>query len=403
MSGGMAGSAVFLWTLRAGCRLRQIAIHVSMDPMATHRRFLLPSCLLAAGLIAAPPLLASWPDPVDSPSQPQPRAQQSLMLDVAGLPGGRLVAVGERGHVLLSDDAGVTWRQVPAPVRSTLTAVAGNADAVVAAGHDGVILHSADRGETWRRVREERWSVDNQMSPSNGTPVLDVLFLDARRVLAIGAYALMLRSDDGGVTWTQLEPDLTGGDPVAEAGAEEVPVDDLDDEGDALLFDADDLLIDDEVDPHLNAVARVGDALLMVGERGSIYRSRDDGETWRRLQLPYGGSMFGVLPLSGQSALVYGLRGRVFQSDDAGDSWRDIDTGVNASLFGGAVGGNGQVVLVGAQGAVLRRDRGNGGFSASTYTNDDGETPIGAAVRLRDDGSLLLIGDRGITTWQEQP
>ncbi len=366
--------------------------------MATPRRHPLTSCLLAVGLLLAAPLFAAWPDPVDTAADIVPRAQRSLMLDVATIPGDRLIAVGERGHVLLSDDAGSSWRQVAAPVRSTLTAVAAGAGAVIAAGHDGVILRSTDRGETWQRVREERYSADNQMSPSNGSPLLDVLFLDDRNVLAVGAYALVLRSDDAGETWQPVEIDLTGG----AGAAEETEALDAD-EGDGLLFDADDLTLDDEVDPHLNAIARIGEALLMVGERGGVFRSLDDGESWQRLQLPYGGSMFGVLPLTGQSLIVYGLRGRAFQSDDAGDSWRELDTRVTANLFGGDVGGDGQVVLVGAEGVVLRRAAGDDAFQSSIYTNADGETPIGAAVRLRPDGGLLLVGDRGITTWQAQP
>ncbi len=37
--------------------------------------------------------------------------------------GNRLVAVGERGIVLLSDDAGLNWKQVDVPVSVTLTGV----------------------------------------------------------------------------------------------------------------------------------------------------------------------------------------------------------------------------------------------------------------------------------------
>ena len=48
-----------------------------------------------------------------------PLASRSLLLDVKTLPDGRLVAVGERGHVLLSTDDGVSWKQSPAPVRAT--------------------------------------------------------------------------------------------------------------------------------------------------------------------------------------------------------------------------------------------------------------------------------------------
>ena len=46
----------------------------------------------------------------DGPARVRAGALRSTLLDVASA-GQRLVAVGERGHVLLSDDQGKTWRQ----------------------------------------------------------------------------------------------------------------------------------------------------------------------------------------------------------------------------------------------------------------------------------------------------
>lgn len=391
--------------------------------------------LLVAGIAAAmPPALAdepagphAWPDPALSHSESMPAAARSLLLDAVRLSGGRTVAVGERGHVLLSDDDGASWRQVVVPTRVTLTAVATGGDSVVAAGHDGVVLHSTDRGETWQRVREEPYSADNFSSPSNGSPVLDVLFLDRERVLAIGAYALVLTSDDGGATWQSGELVLVEGgdsgstDPAGDAGAGSVAGSEVaiaandsagdiaqEDEidaaagGDSVLFDADELMLDDEVDPHLNAIARTpGGALVMVGERGSVFRSTDEGATWQRLSLPYGGSMFGVLPTGGDGVLVMGLQGRAFESDDLGTTWRDVDTGVNATLFSGFMGADRAVVLVGAQGAIVRRPSAIDGFEPSVFVTEGGETPTHSAVLQREDGALLLFGERGAAQWRQ--
>ena len=70
----------------------------------------------------------------------------------------RVVAVGERGTILLSDDQGVSWQ--PATVQPqrdlTLTAVVALADDnLLAVGHDGWILRSADRGAQWQEVRHD--------------------------------------------------------------------------------------------------------------------------------------------------------------------------------------------------------------------------------------------------------
>src|SRR5690606_16670813 len=73
------------------------------------------------------------------------------LIDVTSA-GDRLVAVGQRGHIIYSDDGGKTWEQGEVPVNVLLTAVhfpdATNGWAV---GHGGVILHSGDAGKTWTR------------------------------------------------------------------------------------------------------------------------------------------------------------------------------------------------------------------------------------------------------------
>lgn len=366
-----------------------------------------------AGMLAAQDGGHPWPDPVNSASEVMPRASSSVLLDALALDDGRLVAVGERGHVLVSDDGGGRWQQAAVPTRSTLTRVAANGGNIVVVGHDGVIVHSADRGDTWQRVREEPYSIDNQSSPSNGSPLLDVMFLDASRVLAVGAYNLALMSRDAGLNWEPVpielavDPSRPNGD-IEGSAATPAPgdVEDIAGEADAaeasVLFSEDELLLDDEADPHLNAIVRLGDGvLLIVGERGTVYRSSDDGKSWQRLPLPYGGSMFGALALGDSRVIVFGLRGRAFESDDAGDSWRAIELPVQATLFGASAGVDGSVALVGAEGAILRRALGSDTFAVSVYVTDTGETPSNSAVLSRDDGSLILIGERGVAAWRQ--
>ena len=54
-------------------------------------------------------------------AEPAPLAARSLILDVAD-GGDRAIAVGERGHVLVSESRRGDWRQVEnVPTRSTLT------------------------------------------------------------------------------------------------------------------------------------------------------------------------------------------------------------------------------------------------------------------------------------------
>src|SRR2546425_141526 len=87
---------------------------------------------------------AGFQDPLDVPAQASPLASKSLLQGVARA-GPRLVAVGQRGHILYSTDSGATWQQAKVPVSSDLTSVFFVNDLKGwAVGHDGVILNSAD-------------------------------------------------------------------------------------------------------------------------------------------------------------------------------------------------------------------------------------------------------------------
>lgn len=381
------------------------------DPFRSCRDLVAGCTLVLASTAFAAPAATTWPDPATTGSEALPRADAGLLLDVAGLGGNNLVVVGERGHILISGDAGTSWRQAQVPTRATLTSVAARGDIVVAAGHDGIIVHSADRGATWTRVREEPFDLDNMASPSNGSPILDLLFLDDRRLLAVGAYSLFLSSDDGGLSWTaqpfQAGADAEGHDngDGADASADESFIDEDDGTGGELLtFDEADLALGDEADPHLNAIVRLGSGrLIVVGERGTVFRSDDDGQSWQRLHLPYGGSMYGALPLGHAGVIVYGLRGRVFESRNGGEDWAELDTGSLSNLFGGDIDRDGGIVLVGSEGAVLRTGNGRSGFEKETYVSDTGETPALAGARRLEGGRVLLLGERGIARWEETP
>jgi len=238
-------------------------------------------------------------DPSVSASELLPKADSSLLLDVARTSDG-YVAVGERGHILISAD-GNQWQQMPVPTRSTLTTVSAQGNQVWAAGHDGVIVHSSDGGRTWERQRANPWSADSQKI-TNGSPIIDTLFVSESEGFAIGAYSLLLKTTDGGTTWNQIQ--ISGG--AASDSSDGMTA------SDSGVFSDDDLALGMESDPHLNAIARTqSGALVVLGERGAAFRSMDDGASWSKIRLPYAGSMFGLVSLGEERLLAYGLRGNV--------------------------------------------------------------------------------------------
>lgn len=331
------------------------------------------------------------PDPATLTAEMMPKATKALVLDIAEA-ADRAIAVGERGHILVSESRN-DWRQIEGvPTRSTLTAVTAVGNKAWAVGHDGIILHSPDGGLTWVRQRVMPYDPDSD-DLHNGSPLLDVLFLDQDNGFAIGAYALILRTRDGGATWAPVAlPAAAGAAVDAPDDAEAVAEDD-----ESWVMSADDVAIEEESDPHLNGMARTGDgSLFMVAERGAAYRSTDGGESWQRLSLPYDGSMFGVIGYEDRHVLAFGLRGNVLESKDLGDTWTEVQSGSDLSLMGGAGWPGGGAALVGANGVVLTRTAGEANLLRHTHPD---AAVLASVLVLTPNGALVVAGENGVSTW----
>lgn len=324
-------------------------------------------------------------------------AQRSLVLGVAE-GSSRAIAVGERGHILVSESRS-EWRQVDSvPTRATLTAVDARGDKAWAVGHDGIILHSSDGGLSWSIQREDRWTQESfdapDWTPRSGAPLLDVLFIDESRGYAVGAYTQLLATVDGGANWSPValqSPASTGAEEDDAAGYD----------ASTGMLDADDLILEEESDPHLNGIARSAAGIIMiVGERGAGFRSLDDGATWERISLPYEGSMFGVLALGDRHFLAYGLRGNVLETRDGGNSWEELDSDSDRSLLGGVVLPDGGALLVGVNGVLMYRASAESDFALATFENSNSETPSLSSALPLGARTFLLAGDKGIERYE---
>jgi photosystem II stability/assembly factor-like uncharacterized protein len=277
-----------------------------------------------------------------------PLASKSLLIDVATIDD-LVVVVGERGHILLSEDQGTTWRQAEVPTRSGLNAVFFyDRKLGWAVGHDGVIVRTRDSGVTWERVR---WA------PEEENPFMDVWFADAEHGFAIGAYGSFFETSDGGTTWTSRYIS--------------------------------------EDDFHLNQIVPAGgDRLYIAAEAGLFYRSDDGGATWAELPTPYEGSFFGVLPLEGDSVLAFGLRGHLFRSDDAGENWIEVETNTVSMLTNSIRLDDGTIIVTGLGGVILVSRDGGHTFELHQHCNRRGISAVGVVS----DDTLVFVGEFGVRT-----
>lgn len=310
-------------------------------------------------------------------------ASSALFLAVARA-GERLVAVGERGFVLLSDDGGRTWRQARAvPVSVTLTNVRFVSDQLGwAVGHGGVVLHSRDGGQTWVRQLDgvqaaARILDDAKAGAARGDeaskgllreaerlvadgpdkPLLGMHFEDERRGWVVGAYGLALATDDGGRTWHSMMA-----------------------------------RIDNPTGKHLYDIRPHAEGLVIAGEQGALFRSGEQDRHFAALSTPYPGTFFGTLSGVAGEFIAYGLRGNAYRRLGAAD-WEKIELGSDVTVTAAARLSDSSLVLADATGRLLRSKDGGAHFAVLPTAQGRSITGLAQAA----DGALILAGARGLT------
>lgn len=293
--------------------------------------------------------------------------------------GSRVVAVGERGTILLSDDAGATWRQAQSvPVSATLVAVQFvNQHTGWAVGHYGVVLRSDDSGEHWVRqldghgaaalmLQEAQASgdprawVEAQRAVQEGAdkPLLSLHFRNEREGWVVGAFNLALTTRDGGRSWQSVSSRL----PNPKAA-------------------------------HLYGFDQENDDVLIAGEQGLLMHSSDGGLNFKSVVTPYVGSFFGVTREADGAWLVAGLRGNVWRSADRGKTWTALTGQAPVSITGVLRDSEGLVWLANQAGQLLLARPGASALGLATTTT--AQQP--ASLLRQADGSLLMAGWNGIT------
>lgn len=348
----------------------------------------------------------AFEDPINSPAIHVPSASQSLLLDVART-GDRIVAVGERGHIIYSDDYGETWAQAEVPVRVMLTAVTfPNKGAIGwAVGHQGVILISQDGGLSWSKqldgtqahqlmvdafsaaveakpaeleVAEEsqreqlkmelenlEFMLDDSLSFVEEGPVrpfVDVWFKNALEGYAVGSFGLIVRTEDGGKSWYSPAPLLSNPDAR-----------------------------------HYNAIDGNDEVIFIAGESGHLQRSTDDGISWETLEPPYEGSFFDIV-LNGKRVLLLGLRGNAFFSDDNGDTWSEVESATVANLSKGIALDDGRFVVSQYAPQLLILDEAKTSLEALSWSSQEAIS----SFLVANQGTIITVGTNGVMSHSDQ-
>lgn len=310
--------------------------------------------LVAVLLLSAPQVYALEVVPAVRSSH----AVQAPMLGVAWAQE-RIVAVGDHGIVLLSDDQGRHFRQARSvPLSTPLTGVSFiDEKHGWAVGHWGVILASRDGGESWQIQR---------MSQDEDRPLFAVHFFNARQGVAVGLWSLVLTTEDGGETWHEQELAPPPGHRRAD----------------------------------LNLMGLFADThgrLYVAAEQGQVLHSDDRGRSWTYIDTGYEGSLWAGAVLADGSLLVGGQRGTLLHRSHVGQQWRRIPIESKSSITAIAVLGP-QVVVAGLDGLVLRSL--DSGRSFEEISTDDGVSLT--AALLNGQNHTVLFSRRGVVPAQAE-
>lgn len=285
------------------------------------------------------------------PAEATTAATKAMILSSARA-GKRIVAVGNHGIVLLSDTDGADFRQAKAvPVRSTLSAVFFVDETTGwAVGQWGVVLRTDDAGESWALQRHDT-SVDQ--------PLFSVWFRDRERGFAVGLWSLLIATADGGKSWTPVKlPPPPGGK---------------------------------KADRNLLKIFanRMG-TLFVAAEQGMVLKSYD-GENWSYINTGSKGSFWTGIVLNNGTLLVGGLRGTIYRSTDDGRSWREAKSGFRSSITDFAEAG-GKVYAAGLDGVFLESDDHGATFKGSQRED---RLPF-TAISVNSVGKLVKFSKQGV-------
>ena len=232
--------------------------------------------------------------------------------ETTGLVGGNRVSTTDGGPgIFKTTDSGATWvRKYPSSANDVLWLDQSTAVATVGV----TIVRSTDAGETWFVVTEaistgmsrmiklqngtiagisfngDLWrSSDgglNWISTPTGGNGRDIAFFDNLLGIIVGQGGTILKTTDGGDTWTSLNSGVGG-----------INLPDIE------MFD--------------------DNAGLAVGDNGFVFRTLNGGSTWRATQQGFS-SLKAVDVVDADFAVIAGENGAVYKTLDRGGTWESI-------------------------------------------------------------------------------
>lgn len=316
---------------------------------------------------------------------PTVREPARVLLVSVARAGDRLVAAGEHGVIIFSDDNGHSWTQAAVPVTLTVTSLGfANAKEGWAAGAYGAVLHTTDGGAVWERqitgievnqLMTASASAAASADPTAGAavaavrratilaaagpdkPFLSVQALDPKRAMIFGSYRTCLITEDAGTHWADCS-----------------------------------LNVQDPVSHNLYDSQQIGSSIFLSGEVGTVFRSTDGGKTFVMTKPDTDTTMFGIVGTPKGTLVTYGVAGTMFRSTDNGQTWARVKMSTDSNITAGVILKSGQVAVVTEAGNLFISS--DDGMSFRAAPRNEGMGLFGIAQAAN--GDVVLVGSTGV-------
>ena len=174
---------------------------------------------------------------------------------------------------------------------------------------------------------------------------------DENNVIAVGEYGAIIRSTNGGSSWTRVTTNIT---------------------------------------KHFYSVCGYNTRVIAVGQDGVIYVSGDNGASWTNQSYDVNNHLYGVYILDSDNAWVVGQNGTILKSINNGITWKPQPSPTSKELYSIYAVDDTHIWAVGQDGTLLFSD-------GTTWVIEGSGTNVNLnSISAYDDTHILSVGNGGV-------
>jgi photosystem II stability/assembly factor-like uncharacterized protein len=350
--------------------------------------------------------------------------------------GQHLLAYGNDGFILVSNNAGKDWRLNKTETSNSLNTAAFNETTRQwrIAGQAGSIIESDADGNNWTNA------------PFASSKTIIKLLPTEAGDIAIGEDGLLAFQKKNSRDWQLLEHQLdesftdiiaTNSDRyilsttngkilILDISSQKIEIIDTGYSGyvSKLLFNQQhqtliattangDILLSDDGGklwapvaigkPYLSALAssKNGTYVFVAGDDGCILLSDNGGRTWRTLTLPTAANLEGIVNTFDMQWVAYGEHGALFTSDDNGENWSAVNRPINDFIHQLTQDISGTWYGAGVKGLVIESSNHGSGWTLTEARTQESDYFL-SIITDKQSGNLIAAGPPG-TILSKQP